>query len=73
MDYVPRLRSELNLSLEVESRVIEILNIVLSNNFNGGNNPIGMAAASIYIAGQELGEKNLKGLFQKQQTSVKSL
>lgn len=56
-DYVPRIRTELGVSLEVEARAIEILNIVLENNFNGGNNPIGMAAASVYLACQECGEK----------------
>jgi transcription initiation factor TFIIB len=50
VDFVPRFCSLLNLSSEIRSKAIEIIKHAAENELTNGRGPIGIAAASIYIA-----------------------
>ncbi len=56
-DYVPRLASELRLSGEVQSKAVEILREAAERGLVSGREPVGVAAAAVYIAAQMLGER----------------
>lgn len=56
-DYVARFASELNLSGEVHSKAIEIIDLATKKDLTSGRGPTGVAAAAIYIASVLLGER----------------
>ena len=56
-DFVPKIRTNLEVSLYVEAKAIELIKFINDSGFNGGNNPVGIAAAAIYVACQNLGIK----------------
>ncbi len=56
IDYVPRFSSELNLSDNVQSTAIEIINEAIQNGLTIRYGPTGVAAAALYIAGLLHGE-----------------
>ncbi|AWX33575.1 TFIIB-type zinc ribbon-containing protein [Methanosphaera sp. BMS] len=56
IDYVPRFSSELNLSDNVQSTAIEIINEAIQNGLTIKHGPTGVAAAALYIAGLLHGE-----------------
>ncbi len=57
VDYVPRFASELNLSGEVQSKAIEIIEKAMEKGLTSGRGPTGVAAAALYIASVLLGER----------------
>ena len=57
VDYVPRFSSQLNLSGEIESKAIEIINRAKEKGLTSGRGPTGVAAAAIYIAAVLFGER----------------
>ena len=57
VDYVPRFASELNLSGEVQSKAIEIIEKAKEKGLTSGRGPTGVAAAALYIASVLLGER----------------
>jgi len=57
IDYVSRFCSELHLSHDVKTKTIKILNKAVENKLTSGRGPVGMAAASLYIASVLCGER----------------
>ncbi|MBN1786690.1 MAG: transcription initiation factor IIB [Candidatus Methanofastidiosa archaeon] len=57
IDYMPRFASELGLSTAVQSRAIEILEEAIKLGLTSGRGPMGVAAAALYIASIEKGER----------------
>lgn len=57
IDYVPRFASELNLSVQVQSKAIEILNVVIEEGLNIGKAPTILAATALYMASLFIGER----------------
>ena len=56
-EYIPRLATDLKLSGDVQVRALEILEHAKELHVTRGKLPIGVAAAAIYIAAIELGER----------------
>jgi transcription initiation factor TFIIB len=56
-EYISRLAADMKLSGEVQSRALEILEQAKKLRITRGKLPIGVAAAAIYIAATELGER----------------
>ncbi|MHC1598979.1 MAG: transcription initiation factor IIB [Candidatus Methanofastidiosia archaeon] len=56
-DYIPRFSSELGLSSHVQQRAIEIINQAIDMGLTSGRGPMGIAAAALYIASIEGGER----------------
>ncbi len=56
-DYISRFTSDLNLSGAVRAKAIEILKKATTKGLTSGRGPMGIAAASIYIATVMIGEK----------------
>ena len=56
-DYIPRFASELNLSEKSQVKAIEIINLSQEKGLIVGKGPNGVAAASLYISSQLLGER----------------
>lgn len=56
-DYIPRFCSELKLKGEVQSRSNEILKEATERELTSGRGPTGVAAAAIYIASVQVGER----------------
>lgn len=56
-DYISRFASKLELSGEVQSKAIEIIEKSKAKGLNSGRGPTGVAAASLYIASVLLGER----------------
>ena len=56
-DYVPRFGSLLNLSERVQVRAVEVLDDAAKFDVTSGKGPIGVAAAALYIASVQEGEK----------------
>ncbi len=50
LDYISRFISELNLSQDVKKKTVDILNQAINKELTSGRGPVGVAAASIYIA-----------------------
>jgi transcription initiation factor TFIIB len=57
VDYIGRFASELGLSGAVQKRAIEILNEAIKLGLTSGRGPMGVAAAALYIASIEMGER----------------
>lgn len=57
VSYVPRFVSELDLSGNIESRAVEIIELAIEQKLTSGRGPTGVAAAAIYIACVLLNEK----------------
>ena len=57
IDYVSRFASELELSGEVQTKAIELLNKAMKMGLTSGRGPTGVAAAAIYIASVLCGER----------------
>jgi transcription initiation factor TFIIB len=57
IDYVPRFCSELNLTKEVQTKAIEILEKAMDMQLTSGRGPTGVSAAAIYIATVLQGER----------------
>jgi transcription initiation factor TFIIB len=57
IDYIPRFASELGLSSNVQQRAIEILEQAINLGLTSGRGPMGVAAAALYIASIEKGER----------------
>ncbi|MBA7502292.1 hypothetical protein ES706_00876 [subsurface metagenome] len=57
IDYIPRFGSELGLSGEVQSKAIELLKDAAKKGLTSGRGPTGVAAAAIYIASVQCGER----------------
>ncbi|RZN44770.1 transcription initiation factor IIB [archaeon] len=57
IDYIPRFASELGLSSTVQQRAIEILEQAIHMGLTSGRGPMGVAAAALYIASIEKGER----------------
>ena len=57
VDYIPRFATNLDLSGEVQSKAIEIINKSNEFGLNSGKGPAGIAAAALYIASVLLGER----------------
>ncbi len=57
IDYIPRFGSELGLSGEVQSKAIELLKDAVKKGLTSGRGPTGVAAAAIYIASVQCGER----------------
>lgn len=56
-DYIPRFASELGLSGEVQAKAIEIIKFAEKKELISGKGPTGIAAATLYIASQIIGER----------------
>ncbi|HIH98279.1 MAG TPA: transcription initiation factor IIB [Thermoplasmata archaeon] len=56
-DYIPKFASDLKLSGRVESRAQEILKQAVDNELTSGRGPTGVAAAALYIASIQSGER----------------
>ena len=56
-DFVPKIRTNLDVSVYIEAKAIALIKFINDNGFNGGNNPVGIAAAAMYVACQNLGVK----------------
>jgi len=56
-DYISRFATDLDLSAEVRTRSIDILKKASENGLTSGRGPMGVAAASLYIATVMAGEK----------------
>lgn len=54
---VHRLGNALNVTMHTRGRAVEILNEAKSNGITVGKNPMSMAAAALYIAGVQTGER----------------
>lgn len=50
-DFISRFCAELELSINVQKKAIEIINMAYQKDITSGKDPAGLAAASIYIAG----------------------
>ncbi len=57
VDYVPRLVSKLKLPPHIQTKAAEILNYMVKNGLSSGKGPLGIAAASVYLASVFLDEK----------------
>ncbi len=57
LDYITRFTSELNLSHDVKKKSIDILKEAIDKELTSGRGPVGLAAASIYIASVLSGER----------------
>jgi len=57
MDFVPRIVSDLKLSMKVQRISMKVLNYAYSMGITSGKMPEGLAAASIYLTSLLLGEK----------------
>lgn len=57
VDYIPRLISKLKLPPYVQTKAAEILNYMVRNGLSSGKGPLGIAAASVYLASVFLDEK----------------
>ncbi|MCS7122516.1 MAG: transcription initiation factor IIB [Candidatus Micrarchaeota archaeon] len=55
--YIPRFASNLQLSEEVQERAKEIVRAAMANGMLSGRGPTGIAAAALYIAALEKGER----------------
>lgn len=60
-EYIPSLASECGASVEVERRATEFAEQACEAGMNNGCNPAGIAAASLYVAGRESGERFTQG------------
>jgi transcription initiation factor TFIIB len=56
-DYIPRFCSELKLSADVQAKTLEIIKGAADRELTSGRGPIGIAAASLYIATILCGER----------------
>ena len=56
-DYIPRFCSELKLSADVQAKTLEIIKGAVDRELTSGRGPIGIAAASLYIATILCGER----------------
>ena len=56
-DYIPRFATNLDLSCEVQSKAIEIINESKKAGLSSGKGPAGVAAAALYVASVFLGER----------------
>ena len=56
-DFIPKIRTNLDVSVYIEAKAIALIKFINDNGFNGGNNPVGIAAAAMYVACQNLGVK----------------
>lgn len=56
-DYIPRFASELGLSGEVQAKAIEIIKLAERKELISGKGPTGIAAATLYLASQIVGER----------------
>jgi transcription initiation factor TFIIB len=56
-DYIPKFASDLKLSGRVEARSQEILKQAVDNELTSGRGPTGVAAAALYIASIQCGER----------------
>jgi transcription initiation factor TFIIB len=56
-DYIPKFASDLKLSGRVEARAQEVLKQAVENELTSGRGPTGVAAASLYIASIQCGER----------------
>lgn len=56
-DYIPRYVSEMHLSAAVQTRSLELLNEITKKHIASGKGPTGIAAAAIYLAAIEHGER----------------
>jgi transcription initiation factor TFIIB len=56
-DYIPKFASDLKLSGRVESKAQEILKQAVDNELTSGRGPTGVAAAALYIASIQSGER----------------
>ncbi len=57
IDFIPRIAHALGLSGSVMRRAAEILNFARERGVTAGKDPAGLAAAAVYIASLELGER----------------
>ncbi len=57
MKFVPKIRSKIGVSLTVENRAVEIIREAKQTGILLGKDPVGVAAATLYIAGRLCGEK----------------
>ncbi len=57
MDYVPRFASKLELSGETEAKALEILDKARKKGIISGRGPTGVAAAALYLAAKEMGDR----------------
>ncbi|MET1159433.1 MAG: transcription initiation factor IIB [Thermoprotei archaeon] len=57
LDFIPRIAHALGLSGAVMKRAAEIINIAREKGVTAGKDPAGLAAAAVYIATLELGER----------------
>ncbi|RLG81031.1 MAG: transcription initiation factor IIB [Thermoprotei archaeon] len=57
IDFIPRIAHTLGLTGGVMKRAAEILNIARERGVTAGKDPAGLAAAAVYIAALELGER----------------
>ncbi|WP_448578625.1 transcription initiation factor IIB [Thermosphaera sp.] len=57
IDYVPRIVHALGLPGTVVKRAVELLNVAREHGVTGGKDPAGLAAAAVYVAALEVGEK----------------
>lgn len=56
-EYIARFGNKLNLNMEIQAKAIDILNQAEKEKLTVGQNPIGIAAASLYIASVLCGNK----------------
>ena len=57
IDYIPRFGSDLNLSGQAQSKAVELLKQAANKGLTSGRGPTGVAAAAIYIASVQTGER----------------
>ncbi len=57
LDYITRFIGDLNLSQKVKKKSVDILNLAIEKELTSGRGPVGVAAASIYIASVISGER----------------
>ncbi|MHC1605255.1 MAG: transcription initiation factor IIB [Candidatus Methanofastidiosia archaeon] len=57
IDYIPRFASQLGLSSDVQNRAVEIIGKAVKIGLTSGRGPMGVAAAALYIASIEKGER----------------
>ncbi len=55
--YISRFASDLDLSGEIQTRAIDILKIAMDKGLTSGRGPMGVAAAALYIASVQHGER----------------
>jgi len=60
MEYIPRFCSKLGLSGDVQTKTLEILKEAADHEIVSGRGPVGVAAASLYIASVLCGEKRVQ-------------